>query len=95
MGGKRNETASVTVIGGNGWRISTVGARRHIGIGSSMIARSDHTSAELVNRTKQIVTRLGDQKNTKNGHRARRSAQRAKRALRVIEAVKGTAGRWR
>ncbi len=51
-----------------------------------MIARSDHTSAELVNKDKQIVTRLGDQKNTKNGHKVRTSAARAKRALRVIEA---------
>ncbi len=60
-----------------------------------MIARSDHSSGEMVNRTKQIVTRLGDQKNTKNGHRVRTQAARARRALRVIESVKLNVTRWR
>lgn len=50
-----------------------------------MNARSDHTSGEMVNRTKQIVTRLGDQRNTRNGHRVRTQAARARKALRVIE----------
>ena len=60
-----------------------------------MIARSDHTSAELVNRDKQIVTRLGDKRNTKNGHKTRTQEAKARRALMVIEAVKPKAGRWR
>lgn len=60
-----------------------------------MIARSDHSSGEMVGRTKQIVTRLGDKRNTKNGHKTRTSTAKARRALKVIEAVKRTAGRWR
>lgn len=60
-----------------------------------MIARSDHSSGEMVNRTKQIVTKLGDQKNLRNGHKTRAQMAKARRALRVIEAVKPKAGRWR
>lgn len=55
-----------------------------------MIARSDHSSGEMVGRTKQIVTRLGDAKNTRNGHKTRTQMAKARRALRVIEdAMKG------
>ncbi len=50
-----------------------------------MIARSDHSSGEMVGRTKQIVTRLGDVKNTRNGHKTRTQMAKARRALRVIE----------
>lgn len=60
-----------------------------------MIARSDHSSGEMVNRVKQIVTRLGDQKNLRNGHKTRTQMAKARRALRVIESVKSTVKRWR
>lgn len=50
-----------------------------------MIARSDHSSGEMVGRTRQIVTRLGDKRNTKNGHKTRTQMAKARRALKVIE----------
>ena len=50
-----------------------------------MIDFPNHTSGEMVNRGRSLVTQLGDPKQVRNSHRTMGAKARARRALAQIE----------